>query len=220
MDAQDIPKSLARVIKLKEAVKNKTLPVSKRKKTKNKGIKLIRVGSSKFKPTHRKGRPEKVVPVFNQRPGESEYEFLERVNRETHNFVKETEFETKFNVEIKRSSETGDIEEIVKRKKDEIEELEKLARKHKNISPKKLKKKLSKVKLSKSQKKKEKLLKKKEAKDEDVDEFKKFTDKVEFGEVVHAPPELKIRPKNASVDKIKVIFASFKISIIFNIQIL
>ena len=80
--------------------------------------------------------------------------------------------------------------------------------KHKNINKKKKKVDSDEnTKLSRSQKRREKLLKKKQQKEEDIDEFKEYKDKVEFGEVVHAPPELKITPKtSANKNPNRVIF--------------
>lgn len=209
IDAQDVPKSLERVIKLKNAVKNNL--VQKRRKRRKGANKLIALGAeqSSQKLPHPRAKPEKVVPIFNQQSGENQYQFWQRVNRETHNFIKETEFETKYNVEVKRNAETGDIEGVVKKPKDELSELEKLRAKHKNVKKKK-KKKVDverTVKLSKAQKKREKLLKKREKRDQDdIDEFKTFKDKVEFGDVVHAPPQLKAHPrdKNQTVSKVGV----------------
>ena len=191
------------MIKLKNAAKNNAL-VQKKRKRKRKGTKLIQLGAEQVTKTKKpKGKPEKVVPIFNQKPEESVYQFWNRVNRETNNFIKETEFETKYRVEVKRNSETGEIEGLSKKPKDEIDELQKLMAKHKNI--KKKKKTVDaegNPKLTKAQKKKEKLLKKKEKKNEEDENESmwKVTDKVEFGEIVHAPPELKILPRNA--DKI------------------
>ncbi|KAJ8664350.1 hypothetical protein QAD02_006012 [Eretmocerus hayati] len=203
-DDQDLPKSLQRVIKLKNAAKSGAFALKKRKK--KKGKKLIRLGAEQqgVKP-YPKARPEKVVPIFNQEPGESTHQFWNRVNRETQSFIKETEFETKYNVNVKRSEDTGEIVGVVKKPKDELDELEKLRSKAKNI--KKKKKNVSEgdsAPKSKSQKRREKLLKKKEKKhQDDVDDFKTFTDRVEFGEVAHAPPELKVLPRKADKDSPK-----------------
>lgn len=187
------------MIKLKNDVKNGGIVLKKRKK--KKGKKLITVGAQQStKLPHPKAKPDKVVPIFSQKPGESNYHFLSRVNRETNAFIKETTFENKFNVDVKRNPKTGQIEGLSKRPKDELSELEKLRNKHKNI--KKKKKKVTSenggVKLSKSQKRAKKLLLKKQKKNtDDVDEFKVFKDNVEFGDIVHAPPELKILSKSA-----------------------
>jgi len=73
----------------------------------------------------------------------------------------------------------------------------KLKLKHKNIGKKKKKKKVSEAepKLTKVQKRKRKLDMKKEKKMQDnIDEFKGFHEKIEFGDIAHAPPNLKLRP--------------------------
>ncbi|XP_058796539.1 coiled-coil domain-containing protein 137 [Phymastichus coffea] len=201
IDDQDIPKSLERVIKLKNAVKSGVLVQKKRKK--KRGCKLITLGAEQTLKRHPKAKPEKVVPIFNQRCDETQHQFWQRVNRETENFLKEAQFENKYGVDVKRNTETGCIEGIVKKPKSDLEEIEKLKSKAKNINKKKKKVEgENTVKLSKSQKRKEKLRKKEEKKlEDDIDEFKVFKDKVEFGDVAHAPPELKTLPKN--VRKVK-----------------
>ncbi|CAL7934933.1 unnamed protein product [Xylocopa violacea] len=199
-DASDqaIPKSLERVIKLKEAVKSGKISKIKKKKKKNKNT-LISVGRQNLKSPHPKARPEKVVPIFEQKPGESEQHFLHRVNRDTHAFVNETAFEKKYNVQVKRDPETGNIEGLTKCEENEIDKIEMLRAKHKNVRKKK-KKSSDEPRMTKTEKRKEKLkLKKQKRIEEKVDEFDKFRDQVKFGEVVHEPPQLKVRPKNADV---------------------
>ncbi|XP_015590660.1 coiled-coil domain-containing protein 137 isoform X2 [Cephus cinctus] len=193
VNEQAIPKSLARVIKLKEDVKSGKIRKVKKKRKKNK-TGLIEVGKQVSKVIHPKARPDKVVPIFSQRPGEDGRAFLSRVSKETQAFLQETKFEKKYGVEVKRNLETGKIEGLTETPKNELDELAKLQMKHKNT---KKKKKVSEneVKLTKAQKRKQKLEAKKEKKLQDnIDEFKIFEDKVEFGDIVHAPPELRIRP--------------------------
>lgn len=182
--------------------------MKKKKKRSNRG--LIILGAQNKLP-HPKAKPEKAVPLFNQRIGETNDAFLRRVNRETENFLHETQFENKYNVQVKRNTETGEIEGIEKRPKDEIEELLKLKSKHKNIKKKKkVKNSEDEVRLTKSQKRKNKLEMKKSKKLQDqIDEFKTFKDNVAFGEVAHAPPVLKIRPRNVDKndsDRVRIFF--------------
>ncbi|XP_033335918.2 coiled-coil domain-containing protein 137 [Megalopta genalis] len=195
VDEQSVPKSLERVVKLKEAVKSgkiKKIIVRKRKK-KNA---LITVGD-KVPKSHPKSKPEKVVPVFKQRPNENEYQFLHRVNTVTHNFINETAFEKKFGVQVNRNPETGNVEGISKCEMTELDKIDMLRAKHKNIKKKK-KKGVTEVKMTKSQKRREKLKSKKERKEqENAKDFGDMKDQVKFGEVVHEPPQIKIRPKAA-----------------------
>uniref|UniRef100_A0A0C9QWS7 CCDC137_0 protein n=1 Tax=Fopius arisanus TaxID=64838 RepID=A0A0C9QWS7_9HYME len=139
-DDQMIPKSLQRVIKLKDDVKSGRIGIAKRKSRGKVKERLIKVGGGGLM-NHPKGRPEKAVPVFNQLPNEKPHVFLNRVNRETRNFINETVFEKKYNVQVKRNPESGMIEGLEKRAMDEIDELMKLQNKHKNIGKKKKKKK-------------------------------------------------------------------------------
>ncbi|XP_063994445.1 coiled-coil domain-containing protein 137 [Diachasmimorpha longicaudata] len=199
-DEQIIPKSLQRVIKLKDDVKSGRIGVAKRKKSQKVKDKLIKIGGGSASTNHPKGRPEKAVPVFNQMPNERPYQFLNRVKRETQNFINETVFEKKYGVQVKRNVETGTIEGLEKAPKDEIDELMKLQKKHKNIGKKK--KKTTEIKLSKSQKRMKKLELKKASKlQENIDEFKQFREDIKFGDIVHAPPDLKIKP--ARIEKLK-----------------
>ncbi|XP_012271705.1 coiled-coil domain-containing protein 137 [Orussus abietinus] len=200
VDGQDIPESLKRVIKLKDDTKAGKIKREIKKKKKKGGNRLIAIdGSSSHKP-HPKGRPDKVVPKFIQKVGESNESFMHRVSRETHAFVNETAFEKKYNVEVERDPGSGTVVGVKKCPKDELEELAKLKMKHKNIGKKKKKKGNSEdsVKLTKAQKKKkkeeEKKIKKLQQKEDDKE---RVTEKVKFGEVVHAPPNLTVRPKKA-----------------------
>ncbi|XP_017888127.1 coiled-coil domain-containing protein 137 [Ceratina calcarata] len=192
---QAIPKSLERVVKLKEAVKSGRLTKIKRKKKKNA---LISVGGGNSTPSHPKARPDKVVPIFRQMPGESEQRFLYRVNRDTHAFINETAFEKKFSVQVNRNPVTGKIEGLSNCEQSELEKIEMLRAKHRNIKKKKKKSNPDAPKMTKSEKRKEKLkLKKQKQFEENVDEFDRFKDRVEFGEIVHEPPQLNVRPKSA-----------------------
>lgn len=200
-DEQAIPRSLERVIKLKEAVKSGRIATVKKKKKKKKNS-LICVGAAPSRTLHPNARVEKVVPVFQQRPGESAQRFLHRVGVETHAFLNETAFEKKYGVQVNRNPVTGKIEDLSKCKKSEANEFKALITKHKNIK----KKKNSDIPtMTKAEKRKEKLrLKKEKKKMENEDKFNELEDKVQFGEVVHEPPHLKTRPKKAdSTDSTK-----------------
>ncbi|XP_057323459.1 coiled-coil domain-containing protein 137 [Microplitis mediator] len=200
IEDQPIPKSLERIMSFKSNDDNK---IVKRKKpvVKNKN-KLITVGSQNtvqsFNP---KAKPEKVVPVFSQRPGESDSKFWHRVNGETQMYLKEAEFENKFNVQVVRDPVTGKVEGLQKKPKDEIDELLKLKMKHKNIGKKKKVKTVTEPKLTKVQKRKLKMQVKKDKKLLKCTDDLIVKDKVEFGEVAHAPPEIKIKPKTNKLNK-------------------
>ncbi|KAH0949852.1 hypothetical protein HN011_001599 [Eciton burchellii] len=198
VDEQAIPKSLEHVIKLKEAAKNSS-GIVKRKRKKKKNA-LICVGQQHPRSNlHPKAKPEKVVPVFQQKPGESGRRFLNRVTRDTEAFIKETAFEAKYGVQIDRDPTTGQIQGLTKckRKKDDAEILQ---LKHQNIKRKKTPK--DSATLTYNEKRKLKLRLKKEKKLQDNDnEFDKFQDKVAFGEVAHEPPRLTIKMKKANEER-------------------
>lgn len=189
-DEQAIPKSLERVIKLKEAAKTNDF----KKKRKRKKNALICVGLQQRRLNHPKAKPERVIPVFQQRPGETGSQFMHRVNKETYDFLKEKAFEKKYSVQVERDSNTGEIQGLTKckRGKDDIEMLQ---AKHKNIKRKKKTAERSAT-STKDDKRKLKLRMKKEKELESCDEFERLQDKVVFGEVAHEPPRLKIKSKS------------------------
>ncbi|XP_014481099.1 PREDICTED: coiled-coil domain-containing protein 137 [Dinoponera quadriceps] len=196
-DEQAIPKSLEHMIKLKEAAKIGVTLTKKRKRKKNS---LICVGLQQGKAEpHPKARPEKVVPVFQQKPGESGQQFWHRVTKDTHAFLKETAFEQKYGVQVERNSKTGQIQGLTKRKVDK-DDIERLRVKHKNTSKKKTTTQGAGT-LTKKEKRKLKLRLKRERKLEekdDDDEFGRLQDKVAFGEVAHEPPKLKFKSKDVT----------------------
>nr|CAI5834938.1 unnamed protein product [Callosobruchus analis] len=189
-DVQETPKSLLRIIDLKTKTKNGEF--NKKRKKKNKQNQE----SNKY-------NPENPTPIFTQRPGESNRDFVRRMNYACMTVTREAAFEDKYGVEIKRN-EDGEIEAVVKRPKDELEIMLKKIRKEKKEKKTKKKAKGNKEdttpRLTKSQKwqlkKKEKKLKKQKG---NIDEFQNARDSVKFGETVHAPPSL-IAPKKANKD--------------------
>ncbi|CAL1674189.1 unnamed protein product [Lasius platythorax] len=193
-DEQAIPKSLERVIKLKEAAKTNNGILKRKRRKKNA---LICIGQQQHKLSlHPKAKPEKIVPVFQQRLDESGEQFLHRVSKDTHAFLKETAFEKKYGVQVERDSETGQIQGLVKCKR-EKDDVETLRAKHKNIK----KKKTTESSLTKSEKRKLKLQLKKEKKVKNVDKFENLQDKVAFNEVVHEPPKLNIKSKKINEER-------------------
>lgn len=177
-DDQYVPKSLSRIIELKQKAK-----------------------SGEF--VKKKNKTPKKHSQFEQKRGESDSAYLFRVKRACNAAIQEAAFEKKYGVQVKRNPETGKVEEVIKRKPDEIDELMRKARKQK------CKRKKEKVpELTKAERRKKKLQVKKEKKMEnDIDEFKCFKDEVKFGEVVHQPPNLMIPKKGEAkiVPRVSVI---------------
>lgn len=93
-DDQDIPKSLERIIELKNKVKNGEYN-QKRKRTK-----IVKEGARKY---------EKPIPQFRQGKQESDNHFLHRVNQVCQAVIKEAAFEKKYGVEVRRNPETGNV---------------------------------------------------------------------------------------------------------------
>ncbi|XP_044253241.1 coiled-coil domain-containing protein 137 [Tribolium madens] len=157
-DEQYVPKSLQRIAELQAKVKSGDFMRKKKKKPRPKGL-------------------------FEQRPDESNREFLYRVHQHCAIVKHEAAFEQKFGVEIEKNAE-GEIQGVKKRPKDPILVMIKEAKRGK-------KKKDEGPKLTKSQKRRLKLIEKKKKKmGHKVDEFDRFQDKVKFGEQVHEPPTL------------------------------
>ncbi|KAG5891730.1 hypothetical protein JTB14_000333 [Gonioctena quinquepunctata] len=192
-DEQQVSKSLQRVIELKNKVKSGLFNKKRLKKLKKEEISKEQAPKNKAKPNEVK--VDKRVLKFKQNQGETDREFVNRMNRICMNITKEAEFEEKYGVEIQRN-EDGEVEEVTKRPKDELELYLKKARKEKEEKGKKGKKKKktnesNSLRLSKWQKRQRKLKEKTDRKKlQDVDEFKKYKDDVKFGEIVHAPPSL------------------------------
>ncbi|XP_072396757.1 uncharacterized protein [Diabrotica undecimpunctata] len=210
-DHQEVSKTLQRIIDLKN--KTKSGELFKRNKQpkveeKNNGNNEQPKSKEKNNGNNKKSKkpferiPEKPARKFVQLPGESDRAFVHRMNRICSEAVKEAEFEDKYGVDIKRN-EDGEVEEVVKRQKDELELLLKKVKKKKQKEEKDGKKKKKKKdkpeapRLSKWQKRKKKLDEKQQRKElVNVDEFKEYKDHVKFGEIAHAPPSL-IAPRRA-----------------------
>lgn len=180
-DEQYIPKSLSRIIDLKE--KTKSGVFTKKKKQVLKDVDLKSNNKQEFV----------------QRRGESDKSLLRRVELACESAIQEAAFEKKYGVEIKKNPETGKVVDIVKRKKDEIDVLMRKARKEKLKPAKKIVKKIiTEPRLTKAEKRKRKLKEKKEKKLQgEVNDFDKYKDNVKFGEIVHAPPNLVLPKKGA-----------------------
>lgn len=119
------------------------------------------------------------------------------MNRICQDVIRETAFEDKYHVDIKRNEE-GEVEGMKKRPKDELQVLMKEARKKK-----KKKKPLGDPapKLTKSQKWAKKQAEKKQKKQSATDKDRSYlpqTELIKFGEIAHAPPSL-VAPRR--VDK-------------------
>ncbi len=139
-------------------------------------------------------------------PNESDRKLLARVNRMAQQRKVEAQYAVKYNVDIIRNEETGEIK-LKKKPKDEIAEL----MEKKRLESKKGYKKKRKVveepiepKLTSLQKLKLKKQAKKEKKNEEkIKEFQEYQHEViKFGETVHAPPTLVLPRKAAKVDTV------------------
>lgn len=100
---------------------------------------------------------------------------------------------------MKRNDQTGQIEGVEKRGKDE-------AQLQSEPAPNKKARKLKRKAVEKKKQRLEKFKEKKQAKKEGkVDEFAHFKDEVKFGEIVHEPPKLLTLPRRAqAVDRVSI----------------
>lgn len=145
---------------------------------------------------------------------ESDYKFLRRVNRITHQRRLEADFAAKYNVDIQRNQETGEIK-LKKRKRSEVDEIDALMNKKREQSKNGKKKFVeaddedTKVdqpaKLTSLQKMKLKKLEKKMEKQKEKDiEFAEYQhEEIKFGERVEAPPSLSIPRKATKVEGVQ-----------------
>ncbi|GLV44607.1 uncharacterized protein CBL_13461 [Carabus blaptoides fortunei] len=209
-DHQDVPKSLQRIIDFQERLKDGKVSLKyKRKKNKSKLITIDPVRKTEKPKTasnakvnvKRLGTSKDPAPIFNQLPGESDKSFMVRVNEMVKTVLKESAFEDKYGVRVQRSSVTGEVEGVVKRPKDELDEMVKEAKRNEKQKMKKGKKKSDEPRLTKSQKKQMKLNMKKEKKAmlKTVD-FDNYKDTIEFGDIVHEPPILSAPKKVAKLN--------------------
>lgn len=197
VDEQAVPKSLERVIKLKEAARTSGNVARRKRRKKNA---LICVGLQHRQLDHPpRGKPEKVTPVFQQLPGESGRQFVHRVSKDTYDFLREVAFEKKYGVQVERDPNTGEIQSFTKCKR-EKDDVEMLRAKHRNINRRKKPAEGPAI-LTRNDKQKLKLRMKKEKELENRDEFESLQDKVAFGEVAHEPPRLKIKSKKMDEDR-------------------
>lgn len=154
-----------------------------------------RVKQNKVKRLHANSDP---APAFIQQKGETDRRFMHRVNTIVENVLKESKFEQKYGVKVRRHYETGEIVDVAKQPKDELRELVKKAKIEQKQKGKKKKKAPDEPRLTKSQKKSRKLAQKKANKElNKVVDFDDYKDTVQFGEIVHAPPTL-VTPKRVN----------------------
>ncbi|XP_054258389.1 coiled-coil domain-containing protein 137 isoform X2 [Macrosteles quadrilineatus] len=204
-----MPKSVERLMKLKQMTKEGFFDKQKKKKEKHKKNLMDTsrlLGTEKILPGMSK--PDRTLPRLVQRPGESNKTFLYRVSQATNDFVKEVKFEVKHNMKMKRDETTGEVKfdkvevhPVDKMFKDKLEASN--SRKSKYSKKKKVAEEL----LSKTgrrrlrhQAKKEHLRELKgEGVDDGKDDFHQLRDKIEFNEVVHRPPQLTALPRKAII---------------------
>ncbi|XP_037938205.1 coiled-coil domain-containing protein 137-like [Teleopsis dalmanni] len=147
--------------------------------------------------------PENKVRNIKQISGESDEDYLRRVNRMTTESLREAKYEAKYGVNVLRDPQTGEIT-IKKRPKNEIDELLK-QKQNERINNKRKGRKASKSQqVNRMDPKEAKALIKqaiKEDKEEkrnekpDIEEYKR--DVISFGEIVHRPPTLSTLPRRA-----------------------
>ncbi|XP_075231000.1 coiled-coil domain-containing protein 137-like [Lycorma delicatula] len=211
---QETPKSLENLIRLKQIAKNTQF--KKKKRSRNKLVDTSKFNRREFRLPGMK-KPDKTLPSLNQWQGETDETFLKRIDEATQNLINEVEFEEQFGVRVRHNSETGDVEEIEMAERDEIDLLMRNYNKekkdnYKNKKKEKMLKKFQKntkdvnsigdasdnIALNSKQRRKMKALQKKQESVLENGEKIQFHDVIKFGEVVHQPPQITVRPKNAN----------------------
>ncbi|XP_023026308.2 coiled-coil domain-containing protein 137 [Leptinotarsa decemlineata] len=199
-DEQQISKSLQRFIDLKNKVKSGTYHTKHLKKSPSEDGKSPKKNKNEAEVL--KAKQAKRIPTFKQAEGESDRDFVKRINRICMDVTREAAYEEKYGVEIRRN-EDGEVEGVVKRPKDELELYLKKLKKDQNSNKKKKKKNNEKdsPRLSKWQKRQKKLkLKKMDKNLFHEDDIEKYKDTIKFGEVAHAPPSL-ITPRKVGTQQ-------------------
>ncbi|XP_049854952.1 coiled-coil domain-containing protein 137 isoform X1 [Schistocerca gregaria] len=188
-DDQSVPKSLIRLMKLKDDVKQGKFKHKKKRKKRKRGEWLIdtKVLAEKDHKVPGMTRPDKPVPHLIQRPGESEFHFLRRIEQACQEVIKESQFEDKFGVNVIRDTDTGEVVNVVKKPKDPVLEFDATKKKKKNNDSAN-----ATDSLSKTARRRQKKLERKQLNNSDKErDFDMFKDNVKFGEVVSEPPQLK-----------------------------
>jgi len=146
-------------------------------------------------------KPLKPIPVFKQMPGEGKKQFFRRMDVTVQAVMKRKQYEDKFDVDVTDDPTTGTTK-VTDRVKDEVDlEVEKIKNKKRGKKRKVVKTKEEKRVLKREKDKERKRKKKHGVQNDNAFDFDdaKFSDKVKFNEVVHAPPEnlksTKIIPK-------------------------
>lgn len=180
-DEQAIPKSLLRIQELQKRMIGKD-SMNKRKAKLKKKLSTEKIG------------------MFKRLKGETDKSFLDRVHNQTEEVLKEAKFSEKYNVDIIRNRDSGQVESVRKRPKDELGEYLKKVKSNRGKNTKSKRQQLAEAepKLTKSQKKRQKLLTKKRKQlennpkenKEDRQQQHGRQSEVVFGEVAHAPPTL------------------------------
>lgn len=186
-----VPRKVQDMMKLVDGIANgeKVLKKPKRKKHLNNG----RITSRAFVKTETPGkgmtRPLKPIPLFEQKPNESDNKFLKRVEKMTKERIQQSKFEDKWNVDIMPDLETGATKMV---SRDDDSEKKRKKRKKVGEDGEELPKKINRKKAMK--------LKRKEKLAEKMDDFAHLSDRVQFGDVVERPPEIRAAPKKAPID--------------------
>merc|ERR1712228_892071 len=118
LDDQEMPKKLLMLSKLREEAKQPSVPKPKVPKsnlldsTKLTGYEMKLPGMKKdLKP----------IPVFQQQEGEKNRQFFRRMNQQVAQFLRQKEYEAKYNVDLVQDEQNGQTK-FVEREKDELDE--------------------------------------------------------------------------------------------------
>ncbi|XP_076048479.1 coiled-coil domain-containing protein 137 [Oratosquilla oratoria] len=174
IDSQEIPRRVQNIMQFKEQGQTKLIQTKKRKKNNL-------IDSSKFVRIHEHQpgmtRPLKMLPHVQQRPGEKDYKFKNRVHSAVQMVLKESSFEDKFQVDVQRDMQGNVIAMQCREKNDPL-----MDDKDKEKQQERLQK--------KREKRREREKKRKGKHKKDEEEFEPVKDEIMFGEVVLEPPKL------------------------------
>merc|ERR1719383_877057 len=145
-------------------------------------------------------KPLRPVPVFKQREGEHKRALYFRMNQTIQSLKQQRSYENEFNVQLQRDQQGN-----TKMVDTELDEVDQIAFDQKKAKLAKkgivLKSKEEKRVARRAREKARKNKKKGGQPSEDIVDFADFKDSVEFGEVVHQPPDISFNHKRLDEDR-------------------
>jgi len=190
LDDDFVPRKVQDMMKFVDGVSDGVQKHKKRRHGLKNGLITSRAFVDPATPVKGMTRPLKPIPLFEQKPGESDNKFLKRVQKMTKARIQQSKFEDKYKVDIMPDPVTGETK-LISREDDQN------TRRRKKKKPK-----LGEdgEEIKKPNRKKLAKLKRKQKLEGKMDDFAHLKDSVGFGEVNQRPPDIKAAPRKPPVD--------------------